>query len=74
MEPSAIPSEGLSFKKLLRNFPRSCTAAPIEDISVHLCFICMLHLANEHNLAIVGCDEMNELQVMNVREGEGAGE
>ncbi|KAH9298186.1 hypothetical protein KI387_029868, partial [Taxus chinensis] len=41
-----------SFKRLLDKLPATCPAAAPGNISVHLCFICLLHLANEHNLKI----------------------
>lgn len=56
-------SKVVSFKKLLKAFPKDCEAAAPEDISVHLCFICMLHLANEHNLVIESSPNMDELTV-----------
>eukprot|EP00897_Mesotaenium_endlicherianum_P010334 jgi/Mesen1/9329/ME000061S08777 len=62
---------GLSFKQLLASFPATCQAAPLEDISVHLCFICVLHLANEHDLAIKGCSSMDELRIHNLDSSSG---
>eukprot|EP00850_Spirogloea_muscicola_P018375 SM000168S02574 [mRNA] locus=s168:81286:85109:+ [translate_table: standard] len=53
--------EGLSFRSLLQQLPEDCSAAPLEDISVHLCFICMLHLANENNLHISSSSDMSDL-------------
>ncbi|XWS75767.1 hypothetical protein CRYUN_Cryun01aG0120500 [Craigia yunnanensis] len=56
--------EMLSFKHLLASFPVDCkAAATIEEISPHLCFICLLHLANEHGLSISGCRNMNDLGI-----------
>ena len=58
------PEEMLSFKHLLASFPVDCKAtATIEEISPHLCFICLLHLANEHGLSISGCSNMNDLGI-----------
>eukprot|EP00854_Cymbomonas_tetramitiformis_P002543 gene2543-3295_t len=37
-----------------------------QDLSVHLCFICMLHLANENGLAITGAPSLEDMQVFNV--------
>ncbi|XP_068658096.1 condensin complex subunit 2 [Aristolochia californica] len=53
--------EQISFCNLLRDFPVNCTAAAPGDISVHLCFICLLHLANEHSLTIRDCTTLDEL-------------
>lgn len=54
---------GLSFQGILQSFPNDCTAAAPEDISVHLCFICLLHLANEHCLRIDDCSTMDDLRI-----------
>ncbi|KAK9053322.1 hypothetical protein SSX86_029955 [Deinandra increscens subsp. villosa] len=56
----------LSFKNLLTSFPtdkKKPAAASIDIISPHLCFICVLHLANEHGLSIIGCAEMDDLTI-----------
>ncbi|XP_068666987.1 condensin complex subunit 2-like isoform X2 [Aristolochia californica] len=53
----------ISFCNLLREFPVSCTAAAPGDISVHLCFICLLHLANEHSLSIRDSTTLDELLI-----------
>ncbi|KAK6259484.1 Condensin complex subunit 2/barren - like 1 [Theobroma cacao] len=56
--------EMVSFKHLLASFPVDCIAATtIEEISPHLCFICLLHLANEHGLSIHGCPNMDDLGI-----------
>ena len=34
--------------------------------AVHLCFICVLHLANEHGLVINGVPELDQLHISNV--------
>ncbi|KAI7725952.1 hypothetical protein M8C21_004157 [Ambrosia artemisiifolia] len=56
----------LSFKHLLKSFPtdkKKPAAASVDIISPHLCFICVLHLANEHGLSIIGCDDLDELTI-----------
>ncbi|KAH7844805.1 hypothetical protein Vadar_031850 [Vaccinium darrowii] len=56
--------ETVSFKHVLSCFPNDCrAAASLEDISPHLCFICVLHLANEHGLTIRGCTNMDDLSI-----------
>ncbi|XP_022970958.1 condensin complex subunit 2 [Cucurbita maxima] len=56
--------ETVSFKQILATFPDDCRAAQtINDISPHLCFICLLHLANEHGLSINGYDHLNDLTI-----------
>ncbi|XP_057862011.2 condensin complex subunit 2 isoform X2 [Cryptomeria japonica] len=52
-----------SFQALLSNFPADCPAAAPEDISVHLCFICLLHLANEHCLSIQDHSSLDDLSI-----------
>ncbi|XP_071699394.1 condensin complex subunit 2-like [Rutidosis leptorrhynchoides] len=55
----------LSFKDLLTSFPgdKKPAAASLDMISPHLCFICVLHLANEHGLRIVGCVDLDDLTI-----------
>ncbi|KAG9159740.1 hypothetical protein Leryth_007764 [Lithospermum erythrorhizon] len=56
--------EVLSFSQALSSFPNDCRAAPsLKDISTHLCFICLLHLANEHGLRIEGCADLDDLRI-----------
>ncbi|KAE9616795.1 putative condensin complex subunit 2/barren [Lupinus albus] len=56
--------EILSFKNMLANFPGECNAAAtISDISPHLCFICLLHLANEKGLSIQSCSNLDDLDI-----------
>lgn len=42
------------------------SAGALSDLSVHMCFICVLHLANEHGLAIEGQQSLDELKIRNV--------
>uniref|UniRef100_A0A5B7B666 Condensin complex subunit 2 n=1 Tax=Davidia involucrata TaxID=16924 RepID=A0A5B7B666_DAVIN len=56
--------ETISFRHVLGSFPNDCrAAAALEDISPHLCFICLLHLANEHGLSIRGCANLDDLSI-----------
>lgn len=57
---------GIPFQNLLNALPEDCAAAEREDISVQLCFICLLHLANEHNLRIQDCPTMDDLKIFQV--------
>lgn len=67
-EQAAECGEGatISMKDTLCRIPPSCPAAPIEDISVHLCFISMLHLANENSLTLSAPETMDEVLVGNL--------
>ncbi|KAG8387046.1 hypothetical protein BUALT_Bualt03G0212300 [Buddleja alternifolia] len=58
------PEETISFKQVLASFPDGCrAAASLNDISPHLCFICLLHLANEHGLQILGSPRLDDLSI-----------
>ena len=61
-----------SFHALLDRFPEDNLAGATEDISVHMAFICMLHLANEHGLKITDRPEMNDLDISNLPAREAA--
>eukprot|EP00898_Chlorokybus_atmophyticus_P006836 jgi/Chlat1/7153/Chrsp57S06828 len=52
--------------EFLARLPERNAAGRLQDLSVHLCFICVLHLANEHGLSITGCASMDELVIRNV--------
>nr|XP_043628578.1 condensin complex subunit 2-like [Erigeron canadensis] len=59
--------ETLSFKNTLASFrtdKKRPAAASIDDISPHLCFICLLHLANEHGLSIHGSPDLDDLRIL----------
>ncbi|GFP79579.1 condensin complex subunit 2 [Phtheirospermum japonicum] len=59
-----VPNGNVSFKQVLASFPDGCKAsASLNDISPHLCFICLLHLANEHGLRIIGCPSLDDLSI-----------
>ncbi|GAB2233796.1 hypothetical protein Droror1_Dr00003025 [Drosera rotundifolia] len=64
-----VPSQNgeeavVSFKDLLASFPSNSTAtSTLDHISPHLCFICLLHLANEHGLSLQGCGTLDDLIV-----------
>lgn len=56
--------ETVSFRDVLANFPSECNAsATVTDISPHLCFICLLHLANEKELSIQSCPDLDDLHI-----------
>ncbi|KAK1258860.1 Condensin complex subunit 2 [Acorus gramineus] len=66
-EPSGEVSEAaVSFRDLVEHFPENCPAAEPKDISPHLCFICLLHLANEHSLSIRDCPTLDDLRIYNI--------
>nr|KYP43613.1 Condensin complex subunit 2 [Cajanus cajan] len=67
-ESTQLPFQGqkemVSFRHILANFPSKFNAAAtISDISPHLCFICLLHLANERGLNIQSCPNLDDLGI-----------
>ncbi|XP_027348230.1 condensin complex subunit 2 [Abrus precatorius] len=67
-ESVKLPFQGqkdtVSFRSILADFPSECNAAAnISDISPHLCFICLLHLANEKGLSIQSFPNLDDLAV-----------
>ncbi|PRW32517.1 condensin complex subunit 2 [Chlorella sorokiniana] len=64
------PDSVLEFQDVLRTVPERNPAGRLEDLSVHLCFICMLHLANEHGLVIRSVPELSRLLISNVPQGQ----
>ena len=62
------PYNGIEFSRVLSTVPEDNHAGRLEDLSVHLCFICVLHLANEHGLVVQGAPELNQLIIGNVPE------
>ncbi|KAL3509826.1 hypothetical protein ACH5RR_029227 [Cinchona calisaya] len=56
--------ENISFKQVIAALPNDCRAASsVKDISPHLCFICLLHLANEYGLYIQGSANLDDLSI-----------
>lgn len=50
--------------QILHHLPVDCSLDSAKDISPHLTFICLLHLANEHCLHIHDCPTMDELEII----------
>lgn len=59
----ASSAQDVSFQDLIADVPPVSAAGRSEDLSVHLCFICLLHLANEHGLAVKGSEALDHLVV-----------
>ncbi|DBB15061.1 TPA: hypothetical protein ACH3X3_004077 [Trebouxia sp. C0006] len=59
----ASNAQDVSFQDLIADVPPVSAAGRSEDLSVHLCFICLLHLANEHGLAVKGSKALDHLVV-----------
>ena len=60
------PRDDIRFADVLATVPADNHAGRLEDLSVHLCFICVLHLANEHGLVVKGVDSLDGLLISNV--------
>jgi condensin complex subunit 2 len=60
------PEQPIEFADILATVPENNPAGRIEDLSIHLCFICVLHLANEHGLVVRGVPELNKMQISNI--------
>jgi len=60
------PDDPIEFADILATVPENNPAGRLEDLSIHLCFICVLHLANEHGLVVRGVPEMNKMQISNI--------
>ena len=59
----ASPTEELSFQSVLSSLtPENC-ADELGDLSVHLCFIFTLHLANEHGLSVSGVPSLDAMSI-----------
>nr|GMC78925.1 condensin complex subunit 2 [Ipomoea batatas] len=64
LNQTSVQDESVSFKQVLATFPDDCRATGShDDISPHLCFICLLHLANEHGLCIQGSVNLDDLRI-----------
>lgn len=53
----------VSFQDILAHVPEQSQAGDRRDLSVHLCFICLLHLANENGLVVKDAGDLKTLQV-----------
>ena len=56
-------AQDVSFQDVIADVSTLSGAGRAEDLSVHLCFICLLHLANEHGLAVTGSESLDQLVV-----------
>ena len=49
--------------QVIQSLPENHGAGASEDISVHLCFICLLHLCNEKGLQLTNAGQLNSLNI-----------
>ena len=67
-EPAETSQSGMSFQQVISNMD-AANSSPNDrqqqgEVSVQLCFICMLHLANEHGLQITGVPTLDSMSVV----------
>lgn len=60
------PDAGLPFQNVLSSLSPKNSVDNLADLSVHLCFICTLHLANEHGLSITGVPTLDGMSIGNI--------
>jgi condensin complex subunit 2 len=56
----------IPFQEVIISVPEQSAAGSLEDVSVHMCFICLLHLANEKGLVIKAKEDLKTLTISNV--------
>lgn len=56
-------SSEASFQQIVARLPEKIPARRLPDISISYNFICLLHLANEHGLEIVGQESLDDLRI-----------
>lgn len=49
--------------QVLQQLSLNNVAVAAQDVSVHLAFLCLLHLANEHGLALINHGELGVLNI-----------
>jgi hypothetical protein len=59
----AAVGPAVDFRAVLARVPERNAAGRLEDLSVHMAFICLLHLANERGLAVKGAPDLRTLSV-----------
>ncbi|KAI0237006.1 hypothetical protein L0F63_000881 [Massospora cicadina] len=62
-EPVQSAIQPQPFSHVVKSLSDVYPLKKFNDLSVPFCFICLLHLANEHNLEIQSNPEMNELVI-----------
>ena len=67
-EPAESSRSELSFQQVIANMDVASSSSDDRqqqgEVSVQLCFICMLHLANEHGLQITGVPSLDSMTVV----------
>ena len=63
---SSSQASGLSFNHILSKLSPENVVGNVQDLSVHLCFICLLHLANENGLRITGSESLDQMLIWEI--------
>jgi condensin complex subunit 2 len=61
----ADDSHRVSMHDVIKRVMKGNAAGRVEDLSMHLCFICVLHLCNEHGLAL-SAPTLDQMIISNV--------
>lgn len=63
---SDLTCDGVLLQDVMEKALFGAREALVRDLSVHVCFICVLHLANEHGLRITGVSSLDQLEIGNI--------
>lgn len=55
--------EDISFQEVLYGVPEASSAGRREDISVPICLVALLHIANEHELEVTNSSDLSEVHI-----------
>lgn len=56
----------IKFNEVLRKVKTMYTSEQVKELSTSFCFICILHLANEHGLTIEGNETNDNLEIIGI--------
>jgi condensin complex subunit 2 len=65
---AAAAAPVIPFQDVIVSVPSDSAAGALEDVSVHMCFICLLHLANEKGLVVRAHEDLTTLTISNVQQ------
>lgn len=65
---AAAAAPAIPFQDVIVAVPSDSAAGALEDVSVHMCFICLLHLANEKGLVVRAQEDLTTLTISNVQQ------
>ena len=60
---AGLSLSGFAAQDLIEQALVGASEGLISDLSVHGCFICLLHLANEHSLRIIGAPSLESIVI-----------